>query len=179
MGCSTGSLRTFRGISIETNFGQKPATKEDRKPVQVLICSCTSQIFPKDVHVLNNPPVPHTVTAIPSVRQLRSLLTNYLPVPPIFLSPRNNTALQTFNNGYSHLKKSNLPSRAEKYIRNPLKLIELANRNKVHAQQILSVRFVFNLTCVILWVLLRKFLELFGIRISAFALMGDMQNPGL
>ncbi|KUJ16234.1 uncharacterized protein LY89DRAFT_669770 [Mollisia scopiformis] len=145
--------------------------------IQVVICSCSAHISTKDVRILHGS-LPHNIIAVPSLPQLRSLVTNYLPIPSAFLSPRSKNALRNINSLHSRFQRSNLPSRALKYIRNPLKLFELADRNRVHAQKILSVRFVFNLTCVILWVLIRKFLELFGIRLSAFALVGDYQNPG-
>lgn len=130
--------------------------KIDRSNIQVVICSCNSHISSQDIHILGTS-VPQAIIAIPTIQRLRSLATNYLPLP------------QAVYDLHSQFQDSNLPSRALKYIRNPLKLFDLASRSKVHAQQILSVRFVFNVTCVILWVLIRKFLEIFGIRISAFA----------
>ena len=135
---------------------QKVNEKNDRSNIQVVICSCNSHISSKDIHILGTS-IPQAITAISSFQRLRSLATNYLPLP------------QTISDLQSHFQQADLPSRALKYIRNPLKLFDLASRSQVHAQQILSVRFMFNVTCVILWVLVRKFLEIFGIRISAFA----------
>lgn len=135
---------------------QKVAEKNDRSNIQVVICSCNSHISSKDIHILSTS-IPQAIIAIPSLERLRSLATNYLPLP------------QTMNDLQSQFQESNIPSRALKYVRNPLKLLDLASRSKVQAQQILSLRFMFNITCVILWVLVRKFLEIFGIRMSAFA----------
>ncbi|KAF8854234.1 hypothetical protein BDZ45DRAFT_747779 [Acephala macrosclerotiorum] len=152
--------------------------QDDRPNIQVVICSCSSHVSPRDIHILQAS-TPHTIITLPSPPQVRTLLANYMPLPATFLSPRSTKVFQNINDLHSQFQDSNIPSRAMKYVRNPFRLIRLADRGRVHAQRILSVRFLFNLTCVILWVLIRKFLEIFGIRINAFAMVGDCQNPGL
>jgi len=53
----------------------------------------------------------------------------------------------------------------------------LAKRTRIQIQGLLSLRLWFNIWVVIVWLLIRKFFELFGIEIPPLSLSAKIRKP--
>jgi hypothetical protein len=142
--------------------------------VQVIICSCSAHLDPSDIHILGSGDQTKLNTPA-SLLELRDLIYPLLPtsIPGI---PQAN--IQSIGRAGVHIQNLNLPSRAIKYIRNPFKIFGLVNRGRVQAQSLLSPRLLFNIACVIIWVLVQRILEIIGIRIPGIS-MRPVKKPGV
>lgn len=138
--------------------------------VQVIVCSCSSHLVnAENIHIFN----PHNSSqaaprpSLPSLTSLLStLLPNSIPSMPSILSSQSSHSLTAFQLAQVHLQILHLPSRAGRYIANPFEIPRLLNRTRINIQGLLSVRLLFNIWCVVVWVLIRRFLEIFGVRIG-------------
>ncbi|KAL2070793.1 hypothetical protein VTL71DRAFT_13819 [Oculimacula yallundae] len=150
--------------------------------IQLIICSCSTHLIqPNNIHILN----PHYPSLpLPTLPTLTSLLSAFLPSAiSSFSSPLSylNNLTKTFHSttksssspdltafqlAQAHVQTNNIPSRAGRYLTNPFEIPGLINRTRINVQSLLSIRLLFNIWCVVVWVLIRRFLEIFGIRIG-------------
>ncbi|KAH7355085.1 hypothetical protein BKA65DRAFT_233828 [Rhexocercosporidium sp. MPI-PUGE-AT-0058] len=138
--------------------------------VQVIICSCSSHLVrSENIHIFNPRSSLYT-TSSPPLPTLKSLLSTFLPAPtlssPSYISAQPTPSLTAFEVAQVHLQTLNIPSRAGRYLANPFEIPGLLNRTRINIQGLLSIRLLFNIWCVVVWVLVRRFLEIFGVRIG-------------
>jgi hypothetical protein len=139
--------------------------------VQVIICSCSTHIDQGSIHITRpvssshfSPLLQHlgaTTLSLPSIQDLIAAVTTAC-VSAFYRTDAQQSSLQTVNESLLKLKDMNISSRARKYIRNPFRIVGLANRTRVSTQSILSLRLLFNIAVVVIWVLVRRFAEIFG-----------------
>ncbi|KAH7411131.1 hypothetical protein BKA64DRAFT_374678 [Cadophora sp. MPI-SDFR-AT-0126] len=138
--------------------------------VQVIICSCSSHLVNTENIHIRSPHSSPEATSYPSLPTLTSLLSALLPKAtasmPLYFSTQSEPSFTAFQLAQKHFQTLNLPSRAGRYIVNPFEIPGLLNRTRINVQGLLSVRLWFNIWCVIVWVLIRRFLEVFGVRIG-------------
>ncbi|KAH6723139.1 hypothetical protein BKA61DRAFT_5906 [Leptodontidium sp. MPI-SDFR-AT-0119] len=153
---------------------QEPSTETSAEDstcshVQVVVCSCSSHLVrSENIHVFT----PHSshMTPCPPLPTLTSLMSALLPSPavsrPSHLSTQPTPSLTPFQLARAHLQTLNIPSRAGRYLANPFEILGMLNRTRINVQGLLSIRLLFNIWCVVVWVLIRRFLEIFGVRIG-------------
>ena len=136
--------------------------------VQVIVCSCSSHLA-DNIYIFNvhNSSQAAPCPSLPSLTPLlAALLPSSAPSTPSILFSQSSHALTAFQLAQVHLQTLNLPSRAARYIVNPFEIPRLLNRTRINIQGLLSLRLLFNIWCVVVWVLIRRFLEIFGVRIG-------------
>ena len=69
--------------------------------------------------------------------------------------------------------------RSGKYIRNPLRIFGLANRVRTCSSGLLNPGLWFNIAVVIIWLLIRRTLEIFGLHLPGLAVtpQGQQMSP--
>ncbi|XMA17910.1 hypothetical protein WAI453_010701 [Rhynchosporium graminicola] len=163
---STAQKLDQQGPSKKTLAGDSNASHDQ---IQVIICSCSSHLInPKNtIHILQPHATLPTLTALlsilfPALSPTPSSTASYLSTQ----SPTTRNTLTAFQLAQAHLQTLNIPSRASRYIANPFEIPGLLNRMRINVQGLLSVRLWFNIWCVVVWVLIRRFLEIFGVKIG-------------
>jgi hypothetical protein len=69
-----------------------------------------------------------------------------------------------------------LVDRLKKYVRNPSQIFDLANKARINSHGLLNPRLWFNIIVVIVWLLIRRTLEIFGIHLPGLAVTSQNQQ---
>jgi hypothetical protein len=108
------------------------------------------------------------ITPLPGLPHLQDFALNFIPYNTAKV---NLDSQQTYLQLLSRrgLEVQDLVLRSKKYIRNPSRIFGLANRARINSHGLLNPRLWFNITVVIVWLLIRRTLEIFGIHLPDLA----------
>jgi len=147
---------------------------EKETHILVIVCSCSSSALTKDDRF---PAAETYITSLPELPHLQDFISNFIPHGSLTAKlniAKQQTYLQLLSRG--GLQVQDIVLRSKKYIRNPSRILGLANRTRIYSQGLLNPRLWFNIIIVIAWLLIRRTLEVFGIHLPGLAVTSQNQQ---